>query len=196
MFWWRLARDAIPTRCWLLRRRLTDSADCPWGCSSLEDRNHLVQGCANLDAISGELNRWGVTTLAIQSWSHFTVLVSKARKLDLGPLQVFCHAVYQNWRAMNAKVHSREFGTPLILAATLMENINCSSEFPAWHYWGTNRPDRPSPSISWCPPPPDWIKINVDGEVYPNNSADIGIVMRDHQGGVLLTAGSGLTHWC
>ncbi|KAK8934502.1 hypothetical protein KSP39_PZI014303 [Platanthera zijinensis] len=76
-----------------------------------------------------------------------------------------------------------------------MENINCSTTFPSTRYWGTNRPDRPSPSIFWCPPPPDWIKSNVDGAVLPNNCAGIGVVVRDHHGAVQLAAGSGFAHW-
>ncbi|KAK8951125.1 hypothetical protein KSP39_PZI003970 [Platanthera zijinensis] len=76
-----------------------------------------------------------------------------------------------------------------------MENINCSTVFPSTRYWGTNRPDRPSLSIFWCPPPLDWIKINVDGVVFPNNCAGIGVVVRNHRGDVQLVVGSGFLHW-
>ncbi|KAK8914594.1 hypothetical protein KSP39_PZI024146 [Platanthera zijinensis] len=194
LFWWRLAQDAIPTRYLLLRRGLTDSGVCPWGCPSPENRDHTMRGCSNVAAISRELHRWGIDMPAVQDWASFPALVSSTRKLNLGPLRVFCHVVYQHWRARNTKVHGREFGTPLILAATIMENINCSTDFPSTRYWGTNRPDRPSPSIFWCPPPPDWIKINVDGAVFPNNCAGIGVVVRNHRGAVQLAAGSGFPH--
>ncbi|KAK8914411.1 hypothetical protein KSP39_PZI024112 [Platanthera zijinensis] len=152
LFWWRLALDAIPTRCWLLRRGLTDSGVCPWGCPSPENRDHIMRGSSNVAAISCELHQWGIDMPVVQDWASFPALVSSTRKLDLGPLLVFCYVVYQHWRTRNAKVHGREFGTPLILAATIMENINCSTDFPSTRYWGTNRPDKPSPSSFWCPP--------------------------------------------
>ncbi|KAK8944800.1 hypothetical protein KSP39_PZI008232 [Platanthera zijinensis] len=109
----------------------------------------------------------GIDLPAVQDWASFPALVSSTRKLNLGPLRVFCYVAYQHWRARNAKVHGREFGTSLILATTIMENIDRSTDFPSTRYWGTNRPDMPSPSIFWCPQPPDWIKVNVDGAVFP-----------------------------
>ncbi|KAK8956535.1 hypothetical protein KSP39_PZI000202 [Platanthera zijinensis] len=56
LFWWHMALDAIPTRCWLLRRGLTDSGLCPWGCPSPENRDHIMRGCSNVAAISRELH--------------------------------------------------------------------------------------------------------------------------------------------
>ncbi|KAK8951855.1 hypothetical protein KSP39_PZI003969 [Platanthera zijinensis] len=66
LFWWRLARDAIPTQCWLLRRGLTDSGVCPWGCPSPENRDHIMRGCSNVVVISRELHRWGIDMPAVQ----------------------------------------------------------------------------------------------------------------------------------
>ncbi|KAK8918324.1 hypothetical protein KSP39_PZI021774 [Platanthera zijinensis] len=105
LFWWRLAQDAIPTRCWLLRRGLTDSGVCPWGCPSPENRDHIMRGCSNIAVISRELHRWGIDMPGVQDWESFPALVSSTRKLNSGPLRVFCYVVYQHWRARNAKVH-------------------------------------------------------------------------------------------
>ncbi|KAL0903259.1 hypothetical protein M5K25_027621 [Dendrobium thyrsiflorum] len=47
----------------------------------------------------------------------------------------------------------------------------------------------------WHPPPPDWIKVNVDAALLPNNKAGIAAVFRDHKGRFLLAAGRDIIHW-
>ncbi|KAK8948839.1 hypothetical protein KSP39_PZI006033 [Platanthera zijinensis] len=145
-------------------------------------------------AIARELRHWGFSFPIIHSWSEFTGSILTASKLDLGPFRIFAYVVYQNWRSRNAKLHGQDFGTPLVLAASIMENIDCASTSPSGRYWGTNRLHRPL-SIFWCPPPPEWIKINVDGALLTNNGAGIGLTARDRHGPLVLAAGSGIMHW-
>ncbi|KAK8918331.1 hypothetical protein KSP39_PZI020989 [Platanthera zijinensis] len=195
MFWWRFAQDALPTHGWYLRRDLSNASLWPWGCPAAEDQDHLLNGCSSLRVIASTLQQWGIDLPTIPSWSVFSVLVTGAHKMELGPILLLCYAIFHIWWARNAKIHGQDFCTPTILAASIMENINCSYEFPFWSYWSTNQSGQLTPSIFWCPPLPKWIKINVDGAVLPNNGASIGILVRNHKGSVLLAAGSGLQHW-
>ncbi|XP_020704935.1 uncharacterized protein LOC110115877 [Dendrobium catenatum] len=47
----------------------------------------------------------------------------------------------------------------------------------------------------WHPPPPSWIKINVDAAIKKNNIAGIGGVARDGNGRFLISFGYQLLHW-
>ncbi|KAI0492159.1 hypothetical protein KFK09_026425 [Dendrobium nobile] len=50
-------------------------------------------------------------------------------------------------------------------------------------------------SNRWQPPPPDWIKINLDASIKKNYEAGIGGVVRDCKGRFLLAFGMKKTHW-
>ncbi|PKU85645.1 Putative ribonuclease H protein [Dendrobium catenatum] len=50
-------------------------------------------------------------------------------------------------------------------------------------------------SNSWHPPPPGWIKINVDAALKSNNMAGVGGVVRDDKGRFLLAFGADFVHW-
>lgn len=73
-----------------------------------------------------------------------------------------------------------------------MEVLKRGNVFGPWEHWDTNQPAGLFFPNSWCPPPPKWLKINVDGALIPNNAAGIGMVIRDEQGN-LITAN--LIHW-
>ncbi|KAI0499477.1 hypothetical protein KFK09_017681 [Dendrobium nobile] len=47
----------------------------------------------------------------------------------------------------------------------------------------------------WQPPPPDWIKINLDASLMGNYEAGIGGIVRDWRGRFLLAFGIKKTHW-
>ncbi|PKU62439.1 hypothetical protein MA16_Dca028967 [Dendrobium catenatum] len=48
---------------------------------------------------------------------------------------------------------------------------------------------------SWHPPPPRWIKINIDASLQCSKEAGIGGIFRDHKGRMLLSFGFSLMHW-
>ncbi|KAI0524536.1 hypothetical protein KFK09_003910 [Dendrobium nobile] len=58
-FWWRLKRNAIPSMHFLCYRRIIVNAQCPRGCESNEDIEHIVCGCLKIKEIIQHLNRWG-----------------------------------------------------------------------------------------------------------------------------------------
>ncbi|KAL0918988.1 hypothetical protein M5K25_011047 [Dendrobium thyrsiflorum] len=48
---------------------------------------------------------------------------------------------------------------------------------------------------SWHPPPPRWIKLNVDASPLQNNQAGIAEVIRDHKGIFIMDFGKKLILW-
>ncbi|KAK8935090.1 hypothetical protein KSP39_PZI014114 [Platanthera zijinensis] len=63
-------KDAIPTKCWLSRHGLADSSSCPWGCATLENRDHLLTRCSNLNAVGTALWRGGFAYLQSLPGQH------------------------------------------------------------------------------------------------------------------------------
>lgn len=194
-FWWRMAWGAIPTRSWLARRGLTEDRSCPWGCLAEESANHILGECEFLQKTSRALLRWGVSLPACASWEAFRKLCERMDRGVFEATRALCYTVYQCWRSRNAKCHGQEFATPLVIAANVLTSLSYGSFHSSQGNWGTSQPDRLSPSTLWCPPPPGWIKINIDGAVGCNREAGLGLVIRDSEGRVLLAAGHSTTHW-
>lgn len=80
------------------------------------------------------------------------------------------------------------FGTPLVIAVTIMESIDCRNQYPLWGYWSTNRSYRTSPTHFWCPPLlPNGSKSTWALLLTPNG-AGWGAVVCNIKGEVLLAA--------
>ncbi|KAL0906183.1 hypothetical protein M5K25_024657 [Dendrobium thyrsiflorum] len=47
----------------------------------------------------------------------------------------------------------------------------------------------------WHPPPPEWVKVNVDATILRSNEAGVGGVFRDHKGKFLSAFGFKCLHW-
>ncbi|KAH0453117.1 hypothetical protein IEQ34_017441 [Dendrobium chrysotoxum] len=50
-------------------------------------------------------------------------------------------------------------------------------------------------SFYWQPPPPGWIKVNLDASLIKSNNGGIGGVFRDWKGRFLLAFGVNCIHW-
>ncbi|KAK8942134.1 hypothetical protein KSP40_PGU017579 [Platanthera guangdongensis] len=64
--------------------------------------------------------------------------------------------------------------------------------------WSTSRPSGYFRSSSWCPPPPGWIKVSVDGSLLPSRCSGLGIVVGERigvDGGGLYLATLGPGPW-
>ncbi|KAL0928744.1 hypothetical protein M5K25_000663 [Dendrobium thyrsiflorum] len=69
-------------------------------------------------------------------------------------------------------------------------SFNCNLSLENW-----NANQLQLSNVSWCPPPPRWIKTNVDATISINNKAGIGVVFRDYKGRFLYIFGRSLLHW-
>ncbi|PKU83103.1 hypothetical protein MA16_Dca024170 [Dendrobium catenatum] len=48
---------------------------------------------------------------------------------------------------------------------------------------------------SWHPPPPEWIKFNLDASFHSSYKGGVGGICRDHKGRLLLAFGRSCVHW-
>ncbi|XP_020691196.1 uncharacterized protein LOC110105868 [Dendrobium catenatum] len=195
MFWWRLLRDAIPTNVWLLRRNLEDCSRCPWGCNEDENRDHCTVSCRFLKSILMQLDRWGYTMPAATSFDDMLRILEELAGCNPGLGKIYCSAVYHAWRARNDKKHGRSWGSPAVVAATILGAIPKTHLMPFVEPWHTNQPLRLSDPLLWCVPPPNWLKFNFDASLLSSNLAGLGLVVRDHCGNLIVATGQQVEHW-
>ncbi|KAI0510379.1 hypothetical protein KFK09_010980 [Dendrobium nobile] len=68
-----------------------------------------------------------------------------------------------------------------------------SRDYLSSGHWGVNQSRRLC--NCWHPPPPDWIKVNVDASLLPSYKTVIGGVLRDSKGKFLMAFGKKYVHW-
>ncbi|XP_020702896.1 uncharacterized protein LOC110114376, partial [Dendrobium catenatum] len=81
------------------------------------------------------------------------------------------------------------------LAANAVSFAAASFNFDhIWESCDTNQHVK-LPHNSWYPPPPGWIKVNLDASLSSSNVAGIGGIFRDRKGRFLSAFGVSLVHW-
>ncbi|XP_020691984.1 uncharacterized protein LOC110106420 [Dendrobium catenatum] len=192
LFWWRIFNNTIPTNKFLCYRRLLGFDKCPRGCEEVEDLDHIVRGYRKLYEVFDIMNHMGFCFPA------FASVENCYRSLDkqcLWMINIFCNTIYLSWRARNQFVHEKKAPTPLFTASeavsykTTFRNHLCSN----LGFKDVNQPTRLF--NSWLPPPPDWIKVNIDAALHNSYKAGMGGVFRDHHGRLLLAFVCNLIHW-
>lgn len=195
LFWWRIFRDALPTNTWLFHRHISDSDNCIWGCNDKEDIQHIISNCLCLRSVRSFLQKWGFSIPLFQHMEDLTNAISATDRHHISPIRAYCYAVYQCWRARNAKKHNKPYGTPATMAAYILEVLTNKPTFQLQEQWDNHQPNRLYSSLHWHPPPPGWLKANVDGTLLQSHTAGIGVTIRDCTGKLMLAAGRQFLHW-
>ncbi|KAL0906295.1 hypothetical protein M5K25_024778 [Dendrobium thyrsiflorum] len=192
MFWWRILHNAIPTNQFLSHRRLQEDCYCPRCPGEVEDVQHLTIGCKKLREAAQLLNSWG---FGIPFFSSMEDCGKWMAYQNPWLLKLYCNIVFFSWKSRNTRVHGGSDGSALVIAA----NAVSYSVAPAFFYfhnksgiWDVNQLMLLN---RWHPPPPDWIKVNVDASLLPSYKAGIAGVFRDHKGRFLLAFGHRCVHW-
>ncbi|PKU80715.1 Putative ribonuclease H protein [Dendrobium catenatum] len=181
-FWWKIFKNAIPTFKYLQQRRLRDNADCPRGCSAIEDQEHVLCTCLKLKEVINLLNHWGFCIPKFQDYEDCTKwleMISRKRGLVAN---LYCNAVFLSWKSRNKKIHegTEESSTFIASNAICYTSIhNNFSHFSSGN-WDVNQSKRLS--NSWKPPPPEWLKVNVDASLLTSYKAALEGVFRDCKG--------------
>ncbi|KAI0513446.1 hypothetical protein KFK09_009467 [Dendrobium nobile] len=111
---------------------------------------------------------------------------------NFGIVQIYCNIVYHSWKNRNAVKHGKTtLSSSMVASNALFSAISNSG--PYLTNWGSNLL-RESKS-TWCPPPKDWIKINIDASLLSSNLAGVGGVFRDHKGRFISAFGKNGIHW-
>ncbi|KAI0496442.1 hypothetical protein KFK09_022759 [Dendrobium nobile] len=154
-----------------------------------EDRLELTKMCSRktVSALKLKLNKkveifwWRLGKSAIP-----TNLFLKNRRISENAL---CARGCQNRN--DVKHGKTALPCSMVASNALFSAISKSS--PYLTSWGTNL--LRESQISWCPPPKDWIKVNVDASLLSCNSAGIVGVFRDHKGRFISAFGKNGAHW-
>ncbi|XP_020692724.1 uncharacterized protein LOC110106958, partial [Dendrobium catenatum] len=103
--------------------------------------------------------------------------------------------IYLSWRARIQFVQEKNNPSPLFTAS---ETVSYTAAFKN-HIFSNSGFEDVNQSTrlfnSWHPPPPDWIKVNIDAALHKSYKVGIGGVFRDHHGRLLLAFGNNLIHW-
>ncbi|KAL0921224.1 hypothetical protein M5K25_008277 [Dendrobium thyrsiflorum] len=170
----RLCENAIPSNEFLVHRRLFDNNLCPKGCLAIENSDHIAADCVKLLQIIEVLNAWGFP---------LPVFVSFAE----------CKAELER---VGIKVkHGGVEDSPAFIASNVITVVTSSNQYNLIsEHWGVNQLPKLFCNL-WHPPPPYWIKVNIDDSLLRSNKAGVGGVYRDDKGRFLLAFGFKCVHW-
>ncbi|CAN1249387.1 Putative ribonuclease H protein At1g65750 [Linum perenne] len=183
---WRLARNVVPTRVALRRRRINVPSLC--GICGLADESqaHLFLNCP----------------FAIDCWQHTTLShVVNPASVEIADFDAWLRDLLQStiitekskivavlwgiWRERNRRVWTQEaFAVPTAMKLALDEHLMWKQ---AQNLAATPRPNRPQPACGkWHAPPSGVVKCNTDFALFAaEGSMGMGMVIRDSQGEVI-----------
>ncbi|KAL0927709.1 hypothetical protein M5K25_001909 [Dendrobium thyrsiflorum] len=190
VFWWRLYNNVITTFHFLYCRRLQNVFACPRGCSVVEDLDHVTTSCVKLKEVIHIINSWGFRIPSFESFEGCCRWVSQLSVGNIFLIKLVCNSVYLTWKARNKFIHQGNIESSMMIA---VQTFPSSSGDISSGHWGVNQSFRLL--NHWHPPPPDWIKVNVDASLLPSYKAGIGGVFRDSKGKFLLAFGKKCIHW-
>ncbi|KAL0906121.1 hypothetical protein M5K25_024586 [Dendrobium thyrsiflorum] len=194
LFMWRLCMNAIPTAVFLFARRMADSNLCPWGCLKAEDVDHCSTTCQKLLQAISLLNSWG---FPVPRFGSFSECLNKLRDVSVrNPFlpKMYFTLIFHSWLNRNrVKYGDGEESIVSIASSVVSFMATTNKGSNVLGNWGTNQ----SSSLLnfWYPPPPNWLKINIDGALAKLGKSGVGGVVRDGKGRFLLAYGSGCVHW-
>ncbi|KAI0509840.1 hypothetical protein KFK09_010437 [Dendrobium nobile] len=165
---------------------------CPRGCNSVEDGNHVAAGCGKLKEVLGILNSWGFFIPLMNSLDECCKWLNGKNKWLVN---LYYNIVYLSWKARNVWVHDNKISSPSVIAsdavvlAAALKNSACINS-------GIGNANQPVWLLnSWHPPPPDWIKVKNNAALFKSYTAGVGGVFRYCKGRFLMGFGLSYTHW-
>ncbi|KAL0917892.1 hypothetical protein M5K25_012995 [Dendrobium thyrsiflorum] len=193
-FWWRILKDALPTTDFLMNRRLLNYNCCPRGCEAIEKWDHITTSCYKLLQAIETVKKRGLIIPVFDSFTECCSQLKRIAKVKPFMAKLYCSLVFYSWKSRNSVVHDgQELGSCFIAStavslASILTKLN-----PFSGHWGAFQ--RQLSTSSWHPPPPGWIKVNVDATIRRSNVAGVGGVIRDHKGRFLCSFGYNCVHW-
>ncbi|XP_020703924.1 uncharacterized protein LOC110115130 [Dendrobium catenatum] len=192
IFWWRLGKFAIPTNVYLNYHRIVVDYSCARGCNAVESYEHIMVHCKFMVEVLNQILDWGISIPVFHSLDSCLQELRRLTSRNSGTVKIYCTIVYLSWKNRNEVKHGKD-ALPSSVVASDALSLAITKASPHLSNWGTNllRESRES----WCPPPKDWMKINVDASLLRSNCAGIGGIFRDHKGRFILAFGKNRVHW-
>ncbi|KAL0912936.1 hypothetical protein M5K25_016358 [Dendrobium thyrsiflorum] len=194
LFVWRVCMNAIPTNDFLVHRRLADSNLCPRGCLEVENIDHCTATCPKLVQVIRLLNSWGFSVPVFNSFSDCMRKLKLISVRNSFLAKLYLVLIFHSWINRNRVKHGDGVESDVVIASRVISFMATLLEDKViWGNWGTNQP--PRLSNFWHPPPPKWLKINIDGSLRKSLIAGVAGVVRDCKGRFLMAFGCGYVHW-
>ncbi|KAL0921308.1 hypothetical protein M5K25_008367 [Dendrobium thyrsiflorum] len=166
---------------------------CPRDCNGIEDIDHVAVKCQKLREVFKFLNNWGFKIPLFCSLEDCYKWLS-FQNMWLNNL--YCTAIYFSWKARNKLVFEGKDNSALFIASEVVSyaSISASKFYLSSGIWNANQLNKLN-NNKWHPPPPDWIKINVDASLLQSYRGGIGGVFCDSKGRFLFAFGHSCIHW-
>ncbi|KAI0515997.1 hypothetical protein KFK09_008668 [Dendrobium nobile] len=191
LFWWRMGRFAIPTNEFLKYRRLGNSDLCARGRPEVENCAHVAVHCKFLNDIIYMLRSWGFNIPLFSSLDFCLHRLRYLSNASLDIIKIYCTSIFFSWNCKNDVKNGNSTLPISVIAANVL--FTATNKNPM--LVNSDASLLRESDTSWHPPPPDWIKINVDASLLDSNLASIGGVVRDSKGRLLLAFGKHKLHW-
>ncbi|KAL0923155.1 hypothetical protein M5K25_007201 [Dendrobium thyrsiflorum] len=192
VFWWRVLHNAIPTNQFLSYRKLQTNGFCPRCPGEVEDVQHVVIGCKMIKEAVNRLNAWGFGIPVFNSMKECGGWMACQNQWMI---RLFCNMVFFSWKSRNIKVHDCFDWSGLMVAVHSVGYFVDPALFYSLKNLGTWDANQHKLFNRWHPPPPDWIKVNVDASLLPSYKAGVAGVFRDSRGRFLFAFGHECVHW-
>ncbi|PKU80193.1 Putative ribonuclease H protein [Dendrobium catenatum] len=193
LFCWRLYNNAIPSNFLLANRRISSFYGCPRCYELVEDNNHIGGQCVKIRKVVALLNEWGLYISVYQCFKDYLEGLQKLIGREDLAANFYCTVVWMVWKSRCKLIHTGKEDSDNSISANVI-SYAVQSNFLNFQLenWDTNQLRL---SSHWHPPPPRWIKINVDGALKKNYRAGVGGVARDDKGRFLIAFGNTLQQW-
>ncbi|XP_020683598.1 uncharacterized protein LOC110100437 [Dendrobium catenatum] len=195
LFIWRLCMDTIPTEAFLFRRRLTESLLCPLGCVELEYVNHITTKCSKLLKEIEVLRGWGFSIPEFEDWKDCFICPMKLMDSNLLMVRIYFTLLWFVWNNKNRVKREKSKESNVMIVVSMFGFIGSGKQsLIRSDHWVAN------PSVGlfldkWQPPPPEWVKINLNSSLKGYYEAGTGGIVRDSKGRFVLAFGLGKVHW-
>ncbi|KAI0497299.1 hypothetical protein KFK09_020522 [Dendrobium nobile] len=179
----------------LCKRKLADDSLCPLGCDVVEDCNHITTYCCKLRKVLDVLRGWGFQIPVYSGWCECLADLKRHKNGNLMLIKMYFTIIWFVWNHMNKVKHGNPEESNVFIAISILSFISQDhSHIIQSGNWVVNQ----SFGLSfdkWQPPPPGWIKINIDASLKGNYEVGIGGIVRDCKGRFLLAFGRKKMHW-
>ncbi|KAI0530847.1 hypothetical protein KFK09_000395 [Dendrobium nobile] len=192
IFWWRLGKAAIPTNLFLKNLRISLLDSCERGCQVVESYEHIMVHCKYMVEIIKKVREWGIRIPIFNSLEECLYELKRLSMSNSGIAKLYCSVIYLSWKNRNYVKHGKDALRASVVTSNALFLV-VSKSSPYLSSWGTNL--LRESSNTWCPPPKEWIKINLDASLLTSNIGGIGGVFRDHKGRLICAFGKEKIHW-
>lgn len=188
-FLWRIAHNSLPLCTNLKHRGVEVDSVCPI-CKRLdEDGGHMLFKCKLVRHLWRDVGLEEVRTKCVQLHDSMEVLQTLLQGNE--ERKALCVALIWSWWCARNKLRAE--GRKIDFAALVWRVRNTAREF--LQFFGADKKPTVQTTVCWQKPPPDHLKINVDGSFNKENSAGgWGYVIRDSDGDMVIAGAGRLEH--